>query len=146
MYTHSTKPDVASVFGPIDHEFTCHDKFMLPKTRSVAAYPNGLHRFPLLGTTTEKTCGCPINFTLKIMFRNDERFRKSPQSSRPTYNCRLPVTYHHESSSRLTGPSSRSLALTLISVSRNQSKLVPGLFTALQTDGLYKFYNKHHLL
>ena len=56
---------------------------MLHKTRYVAGYPNVLHRFPLLGTTTEKTCGCPINFTLKIMFRNDERFCKSPQSSRP---------------------------------------------------------------
>ena len=49
-------------------------------------------------------------------------------------------------SSQLTGPSSHSLSLTLISVSRNQSKLVPGSLTALQTDGLYKFYNKHHLL
>ena len=52
MYTHSTEPDVASFFRPIDHKFPGHDddKLMFPKHDLLLLVEVFLHRFPLLGT------------------------------------------------------------------------------------------------
>ena len=60
----STKPDIASVFRPTDHEFPCHDdeKFVLPKTRSVATCPGVFA--PISGNRNEnrENVGLPYKF------------------------------------------------------------------------------------